>query len=130
MLGEPIPFFTDQNVADSVGKALLDAGHGLIRLRDVMPTDTKDPIIAFACSQGGQVLVTHDSDFRQVAKRLRVTNRQYQERLHRIYLNCLEPLAAARVAEAMSLIESEWLLASTDRPLSIEIRDKSIRTNR
>jgi len=130
MAGEPIPFFTDNCVPDSVGDAIVEDGHRLTRLRDVMPGDTADPVIAFACAKGGEVLVSLDSDFRAGAKRLQVTQREYQRRLHRVYLNCLAPIAATRIREAISLIEQEWLLATDERPLSIEIRDKSIKTNR
>src|SRR5882672_6758316 len=95
-----IPFFTDQNVPDSVGNALLAAGHGVIRLRDVMDTKTADPVIAVACSQHGQVLVSHDGDFRDLSKRLKITQRQYRTKLHRIQMECPEPNAANRILEA------------------------------
>ncbi|MHB1951510.1 MAG: DUF5615 family PIN-like protein [Acidiferrobacteraceae bacterium] len=108
-LGVVIPFFTDQNVPDSAGNTLLRAGHSLTRLRDIMATTTADPIIAVACSQSGHVLVSHDKDFRKVAKRLNITQRQYQESLHRILLACPEPTDAARLTDALSLIESEWV---------------------
>ena len=126
----PIPFFTDQNVPDSVGQVLLDAGHKVTRLRDVMETSTADPIIAVACAHSGQALVSHDTDFRHVSKRLRITQRQYRTSLHRIQLRCPEPLSAKRVSEALSLIEAEWLLRESDRPMVIEITRSSIRTLR
>lgn len=122
-----IPFFTDQNVPDSVGNALKDAGHKLTRLRDVMDVRTADPIIAVACSEHGQVLVSHDNDFRSVAKRLNVTQRQYQKSLHRIQLRCPEPLSAKRVTDALSVIQAEWGLVLPDRPMVIEINTSSIK---
>ncbi|NJR72140.1 MAG: DUF5615 family PIN-like protein [Gammaproteobacteria bacterium] len=79
-----IPFFTDQNVPDSVGDYVVKAGHTVVRLRDEMPTNTKDPVVAVACSTAGHVLITHDSDFRATAGRLQITQRQYREGLHRI----------------------------------------------
>ena len=75
-----IPFFTDHNVADSVGKVILQHGHALTRLRDVMPRDSKDPLVALACVQSGQVLVSHDNDFRDIARRLQVTQRDYRSK--------------------------------------------------
>ena len=125
-----IPFFTDQNVPDSVGNFLLAAGHGLTRLRDAMATTTEDQIIAVACSASGNVLISHDTDFKGVAKRLMISQRQYRKSLHRIHLGCPEPMAAARMKDALSLIEAEWLLVQEDRPLVIEIRDRSIKTFR
>lgn len=126
----PVPFFTDQNVPDSVGDVLLDAGHELTRLREVMETSTADPIIAVACASTGQVLVSHDTDFRNVSRRLRITQRQYRTSLNRILLRCPEPESAERVSEALSLIEAEWLLREADRPMVIEINRASIRTFR
>lgn len=125
-----IPFFTDQNVPDSAGNTLVRAGHSLTRLRDVMATTTADPTIAVACSQSGHVLVSHDKDFRQVARRLNITQRQYQNSLHRILLACPEPDAATRLTAALSLIESEWAHPRNGCPMVIEIRSKSIMTFR
>jgi predicted nuclease of predicted toxin-antitoxin system len=98
---KPIPFFTDQNVPDSVGNFLKSAGHTVARLRDCMPTDTSDKVVGVACIVNGSVLVTHDNDFRQVAKRLQISQRQYR-RLHRIILRCREPNGASRLKVALS----------------------------
>ena len=121
-----IPFFTDQNVPDSVGAYLMSAGHQVTRLRDVMVTTTADPVIAVACSHNGQVLVSHDNDFRVVSKRLNITQRQYHDTLHRIHLRCDEPKGAKRMEEAMSLIEAEWKLVIPTRPLVMTINNVSI----
>lgn len=125
-----IPFFTDQNVPDSVGKNLVTAGHQLTRLRDVMDPDTPDPIILVACSKTGQVLITHDKDFKTLAKRLNITQRQYQNVLHRIQLRCSEPESASRIMDALLLIEAEWRLVKKDRPMVIEITSNAIKTYR
>lgn len=122
-----IPFFTDNCVADSVGDAIIANGHDLTRLRDCMARDTKDPLIALACVESGHVLVSHDNDFREIAKRLQTTKKQSQKMLHRVDLRCFEPDAARRISEAMALIESEWLLANErGEPMVIEIRDSTI----
>lgn len=129
--GRPvIPFFTDQNVPDSVGEAIKKAGHGLVRLRDAMDIKTADPIIAVACAEKCQVLVSHDTDFRSASKRLGITQRQYQKNLHRVHLRCPEPDSANRIIVAMSIIESEWALIQPDRPMIIEIHSQSIRIER
>lgn len=123
-----IAFFTDQNVADSAGNFLQQCGHKLTRLRDCMATDTKDPLVALACAKGGHVLVSHDNDFREIAKKLNVSQNQYHLKLHRLDLQCSEPNAAARLAEMIKLIESEWLIAKKrNAPMVIQIRDKSVR---
>jgi hypothetical protein len=121
-----IPFFTDHNVPDSVGAVILAHGHQLTRLRDCMVKDTKDPVIAIACSQGGQVLVSHDNDFKEIAKRLQVSQRQYRG-LHRIKLSCFEPESANRIADLMSLVEHEWSAAiATGGQLVMDIRSGTV----
>ena len=102
-----IPFFIDNCVADSVGKFLRGAGHDVVLLRNFMAPDTKDPIVAIACVESARVLVTHDKDFKEIAKRLNISQKSYGK-LHRISLRCPEPEAASRMKEAMSLIEWEW----------------------
>jgi predicted nuclease of predicted toxin-antitoxin system len=123
-----IPFFTDQDVPESVGKHLSSAGHGVTRLRDCMPDDSADPVVAITCAVNGLVLITHDKDFRQASKRLQVTQREYRK-LHRIQLRCDEVNSAKRIEQALSLIESEWLLVekSIEHQMVIEITDTSIR---
>lgn len=125
-----IPFFTDQNVPDSVGRFIVDEGYELTRLRDVMVTNSPDPVIAIACSRSGHVLVTQDRDFRDIAKRLNVTQRQYRQSLHRIFLSCKAVNAVSRFQDALSLIEHEWALVNKERPLIVEIRENKIITQR
>ncbi|NCU02295.1 hypothetical protein GXC69_12395 [Candidatus Macondimonas diazotrophica] len=125
-----IPFFTDHNVPDSVGRVILESNHGLTRLRDVMDTETADPVIAVACARSGHVLVTKDSDFKAISARLKITQRQYRSSLHRIYLACDPPRARNRMIDALSLIEHEWGLIQPDRPMTIQITNTTIRTER
>lgn len=72
-----------------------------------------------------------DGDMRKVAQRRGVGQRRFR-RLSLIKLSCRETKAAARVDEAMSLIEHEWKIASqkSDRRIFIEIGDGVIRTVR
>lgn len=107
----PIPFFTDHNIPDGVGRMILACGHELTRLRDVMPTDTKDPLVAISSARGGQVLISQDTDFKGIAERLRVSQSKYANMLHRIDIRCEAPQAAVRMRDMMSLIEHEWRYA-------------------
>ena len=126
-----IAFFTDENVPESVGDAILLLKHDLVRMRDVMPRASTDPLVALTAWTNDRVLVSHDNDFRAVAQRLELTKRELREKMHRIQLRCAEPNAAARLTEAIGLIEYEWLHAGHSlRPMIIEIRDLSIRTLR
>lgn len=126
-----IPFFTDHNVADSAGTMLVTLGHQLTRLRDCMLPDTKDPLVALACAEGGHVLVTHDTDFRAISARLNIRQEQFQRLLHRVELKCFEPRAAARLKDSMTLIESEWAIAkATGAAMVIQVFESSIRIQR
>jgi hypothetical protein len=122
-----LPFFMDNCVADSVGKALQAAGHDVVFLRDCMPTDTKDPVVVVACTESARILVSHDKDFKQIAKTLSVSKKK-SKKLHRIALCCPEPAAAARIKEALSLIEWEWSRCGRGKTqLSIEITNVAIK---
>lgn len=127
-----IPFFTDNDVADSVGEAILQAGHLLTRLRDVMLTDSPDPIVAAACRESGRVLVTHNyRDFRRIVQSVSVTRREI-DRLCRVELVCSQVIAARRITEEMQHLEFEWarFLKVPDSPMRISIGDHSIRLGR
>lgn len=75
--------------------------------------------------------MSHDNDFRQVARRLKLSQRAHQMGLHRIDLRCFEPNAAGRLRSVIRLIESEWALALSDeRPMVIEVHQSFIRLHR
>lgn len=126
-----IPFFTDHNVPESVATFLESQGHSVTRLREVMPTDSADAVVAAASEQAEMVLVTHDNDFKSMAARMRISNRRFRKLSH-IRLGCRESRSAARVEAALSLIEHEWGVAQANRDqrLLIHIGDGVIRTNR
>lgn len=125
--GTGIPFFTDHNVQDSAGEAILQSGHDLRRLRDCMLPDSKDPEVAAFCAREGLVLVTHDRDFNGIAAKLKSRG----ETLHRVRLTCFEPNAAERLRVAISLIEHEWGIAlRDDHSLTVEVGDRLILTRR
>jgi|SRR5690348_6771208 len=126
--GHRIPFLTDQCVPDSVGSALATASHDVMRLRDCMANDSADQLVAIACIVSQRVLVTHDKDFRQISKRLKITQREYW-RLHRISMRCSEVNSASRLKSLLPLIAHEWqtVLGDSQRRLEIEITEVAIR---
>jgi predicted nuclease of predicted toxin-antitoxin system len=127
----PIPFFTDQNIPDSVGRAITAAGHELQLLRNCMPITAKDPLIAIACARGGQVLVSQDNDFKAIAERLRISQNKYANSLHRLDIRCDAVNAASRVRDMMSLIEHEWMHAHIlGRAMVVEIGNEFVRIRR
>jgi hypothetical protein len=125
-----MPIFTDNDVADSVGRAFEAAGHSLIRLRDLMATNSPDPIVDQACRAGGLVLVTHNyKDFRRIAReRAGLTKRDTNE-MCRIELDCEQARAARRVREEMDFIVLAWarFLADPMTAMVVTVGEASIK---
>lgn len=61
--GRKLRFFLDQNVPDSIAHFLEKRGHFVAKLRDYIPVDSTDPVVAMAALQAGCVLVSIDKDF-------------------------------------------------------------------
>lgn len=122
----------DQNVPDSVAEVFREHGHEVILLRDILPTDSPDPLVATVSENQGAVLVSHDGDFKYIAPRIPVGARTRFSKLSRIHLQCPEPQAAKRVREAMSLIEAEYDIAqsSPDSRMILGISKQVIKTHR
>jgi predicted nuclease of predicted toxin-antitoxin system len=126
-----IKFFVDHCVPDSVGRALADAGHEVILLRQQLAPDSPDPLVAAVSEMNDAVLVSLDTDFKTLAPRAGV-GRQRFRRLSRIGIRCSEHQAAGRIKVALSLIEHEWDVAqnSADKRMIVEIGPSAIRTIR
>jgi len=126
-----IKFFTDENVPDSVGRMLTDAGHDVATLRDHLVPGSPDQVVAKFSELLGAVLVSLDRDFDSLAPRIGVGQRRFR-RLSRISIKCDEPRAAERIKTALSLIEHEWQVAqaSNDKRMIVEVGTTHIRTIR
>ena len=125
-------FFADHCVTESVCRFLEERGHEVVRLRDVLPTDSPDPLVANFAEQLEAILISHDGDFRKIAPRIPVGARMRFKKLSRIHLQCDYPGAEKRMAAAISLIEFEWDLAQglSDKRIHINIQKSGIKTNR
>lgn len=93
-------FLTDVNVPDSVGSFLEECGHNVVRVRDIMAIDTKDPIVAEAAMQDDRILVSWDKDFNHQ----RFLKERYRK-LSRIGFSCPEPDGKDRLQEVIDLVE-------------------------
>jgi predicted nuclease of predicted toxin-antitoxin system len=102
------------------------------RLRDVLPTDTPDPIVAKAAQDADAILLTHDGDFKSVAPRIALGQRNRFRKLSKVHLNLEHARSEKRLAAAIALIEFEWLAAQarTDKRLHIVIQLAVIKTHR
>lgn len=127
-----IRFFIDHCVPDSVGSALRDAGHEVILLRERIAQDSPDPLVAAVSELHGAVLVSLDSDFRRLAPRVPIGERQRFRRLSRIGLRCKAPQCAQRMRACLSLVVHEWIVAqaSADKRMIVEIGQSYVRSIR
>jgi len=125
-------FFADHNVTESVCLLLERKGHEVIRLRDELPPDSPDPIVAKFAEQIDAVLISHDGDFKRIAPRIPRGSKARFRKLSRIHLQCEYPVSERRIAEAIRLIEFEWDLAQerADKRIHIVIQKSGIKTNR
>lgn len=107
-----IPFFTDNDVEDAVGDFLMDSGHRVTRLRDIMLSNSPDPIVDANCREHGLVLITHNwKHFQRIARDLELgsagTNAKIKA-LSRIDMEIHQSDGVRRMTEALPLIEAEW----------------------
>lgn len=108
-------FLTDQNVPEDVYRCLLKRGHLVSRVRDEMPADSPDPVVAMAAISAGRVLVSWDRDFGHQ----RFMQPRF-ERLSRIGFSCPEPQGASRLLAVMDVIEFAFARAKGE-PVRIRI---------
>lgn len=92
-------FLADHNVPDSVGRILVDLGHDVVRLRDVMAIDTTDPIVARAAIEDGRILISWDRDF----NKQRFAQPRFAE-LSRLLMSGPEMEGAARLEAVFDVV--------------------------
>lgn len=122
----------DNCVPDSVGEVFRAHGHTIEYVRDILPVDSSDPLVATISEEQDLGLVSCDRDFNLIAPRIPLGKRSRYRKLSRISLECNEPQAASRLEAAMSLIEAEFEIAqkSKDKRMMIVIQNSGIKTLR
>lgn len=125
-------FFTDQCVPESVAKVLEAAKYDVVRLREKIATDAPDALVAAVAEANGAVLVTMDSDFKSIASRAGIGKTRFRKLSLIRFQKCRESSAAARMRNAISLIEHEWKCGNgaSDRRMFVVISEGVISTNR
>jgi predicted nuclease of predicted toxin-antitoxin system len=119
----PPTFFLDHNIAEQVAQYLNEEGFQTTRLKDVLVENSEDPVVATHCIETGEILVTHDNDFKTMRKRLLVAGRRFL-RLHVILLSCPNARAQQRLSFSMPVILALWeqIQADAHRPLKMQIQ--------
>lgn len=125
--------FLDHCVPDSCADVFRAYGHEVVFLREWLPTDSPDQLVAAVSENESAVLVTVDGDFQKhVAPRIPKGARARFRKLSHIRLECSEPQAANRLKEAMSFIEAEREIAlqRADKRMILAISTNVLRTYR
>ena len=118
----PPTFFLDHNVAKPVGDYLAQEGFQVTFLKDVLMENTEDPVVAAYCIEKRDILITHDSDFKSMRKRLLVGNRF--RALNCVVLACAPAIALARLQFALPHIQFVWeqIEAGNHVPLKMHVQ--------
>lgn len=122
----------DHNMPVSAADAFRENGHEVIFLKDVLPPDSKDPIVAATAEINEAVLVTFDRDFKKMASRISRGQARRFRNLSKIAMECKVPQAGLRLQKAMSFIEFEFETAETlgDKRMHLSIGDAVLRSHR
>lgn len=121
----PIEFLADNNCPESVVRYLTARGHDVVRVREIMPADSPDQVVAEAAMQANRVLIGWDKDFnhqRFLAPRFK--------KLNRIGFSCPEPDGAARLEALIDLVEGDARRRTAAAPMVIKIGKDKIQIGR
>lgn len=122
----------DQNVPDSVARVFESHDHEVIFLRDILPVDSPDQVVADVSETEGAVLVSCDGDFNRIAPRVPKGKKRRFKNLSRIHIKCPASQAANRIEAAMSFIEAEYEHSqhAKDQRMILAIAQQVMRTHR
>lgn len=99
-----ISFFQDENVPRSVADWLMQRGHAITRVLDLLPPGSPDTLVAQVAKTRALVILTYDQDFLQ---------RQHSQAASILALRFDSPPSALhQLSEVIELIEAhyEWCL--------------------
>jgi predicted nuclease of predicted toxin-antitoxin system len=108
VLSRAISFVVDENVDIAVGEFLEQRGHHVLFVAQHFASGISDDMIAILGNVYSAVVVTHDKDFKALARRVPEGNRQRFRKLGRISLRCREPQARRRIEDVIESIEFEY----------------------
>lgn len=114
----------DQNVAE----LFRELGHAVLLVREILPVDSPDHLIAAVAELDGYVLVSHDKDFDTIAPRIPRGSRARFRRLSRITLDCANAQAVHRLRATMAFIELAFEAARLEgKPMRVVVQTTGIR---
>jgi predicted nuclease of predicted toxin-antitoxin system len=121
----------DEGVPAQVADVFRVHDHTIIPFESVLATGVADELVCASAIANNALLVAYDNDMKQYVRRRGQGPDRFRN-LHLLKFNCPEPMAAARLEEAMSLIVNEWAVAHqmAARRVYVEINTHDIRTFR
>jgi predicted nuclease of predicted toxin-antitoxin system len=121
----------DEGVPAQVADVFSTYGHTIISFESVLTPGVADELVCAAAIANAALLVAYDNDMKQYVRRRGQGPDRFRN-LHLLKFNCPEPMAAARLESAMSMIVNEWVVAheKVARRVYVEINTHDIRTFR
>ena len=115
-----IAFLLDNNCPESIFLFLEARGHDVVRVRDIMPSNSPDPVVAEAAMQTDRILVGWDKDFNHQ----RFLKPRHKS-LSRIGFSCSEVDGLARLTKLIDDVEREAAKRTGQAPMIFRIgKDK------
>ena len=101
-------FLLDEGAPDPVGEMLRRHGHTVIFHREVCASGVDDDIVCEAALKNEAILIAVDGDMKSKPKRYGAPTSPRFAKLSLIRICCKEPLAEARLEQALDLVILEW----------------------
>lgn len=108
------PLLIDECLPQSIAAFFQARGYSVLVVGQALPAGTPDASVVAAALDQGAIVVTHDSDFRQMKASASGAGGRLQ-RADRIYFKkCSHAQALARVARLINVIEAEYRIAKAN----------------
>jgi predicted nuclease of predicted toxin-antitoxin system len=115
-------FLLDHNVPADVAGILRGRGHDVVFSTDRVAEDAPDPLVAAAAMAEERILVSHDKDFKRVARLISDGVRARFAALSRLHLSCNEVTSARRIESFLDIIEAEFACVEAEgRPMVFDL---------
>lgn len=122
----------DENVPQSVADFLASRGHDVRLVRELLPAQTPDQVVAIVGDALAAIIVTWDKDLRRLAARMPLGSQGRFRRLGRISFRCRESRGLQRIKEVIESLEFEYAQVQkrADKRLIVVVTETSFSVNR
>lgn len=119
----------DENVPVSVAQVLINRGHDVRFVRDLLAAGSPDPVVAVVGDRLSAIVVTWDQDFDLLVSRIPEGNRTKFRRLGRISFRCNEVKGRTLLEKWIEMIEFHYdrALKETDIRMIVQIQENGVK---